>query len=232
MPPKRASDLERCHVNWPINAGHSFATCFPTRIPLPVGGLPPPSFALRSAGSKRQHFLTDDPVPAPVLSRKPKSLQQHNVRKPDETVLELPVPQAMVGSLDRSLTPPTLQPPEICAQARSSFRSQKDLSKDAKSADLYGLLQPRPKSAGPVPVKGAGKTRIQNAVRKTLGKTAASPDLCSYIVLDGQRHNLCQRFQQNRCTSKSCKYKHLCAAKVGGKPCGKTHAAADHPQNS
>ena len=133
MPPKRASDLERCHVNWPINAGHSFATCFPTRIPLPVGGLPPPSFALRSAGSKRQHFLTDDPVPAPVLSRKPKSLQQHNVRKPDETVLELPVPQAMVGSLDRSLTPPTLQPPEICAQARSSFRSQKDLSKDAKT---------------------------------------------------------------------------------------------------
>lgn len=102
----------------------------------------------------------------------------------------------------------------------------------AARADLYGLLQPRPKSAGPVPVKGAGKTRIQNAVRKTLGKTAASPDLCSYIVLDGQRHNLCQRFQQNRCTSKSCKYKHLCAAKVGGKPCGKTHAAADHPQNS
>eukprot|EP00435_Cladocopium_sp_Y103_P059497 s1033_g21.t1 len=72
------------------------------------------------------------------------------------------------------------------------------------------LLLPRPKSAGPAAAKGAGKNSLQNAGKKNLGKTsAASPDLCSFIIIDGQRHNLCQRFQQNRCTSTSCKYKHV-----------------------
>eukprot|EP00435_Cladocopium_sp_Y103_P017113 s1980_g4.t1 len=101
-------------------------------------------------------------------------------------------------------------------------------------ADLYGLLQPRPKTPSILPGKGAGKKGGgNNALVKRIGDKRSSAsttakDLCTYIVLNGERHTLCQRFQQNRCTSKSCKYKHVCAAKVGGKPCGKNHSAEDH----
>lgn len=100
-------------------------------------------------------------------------------------------------------------------------------------ADLYGLLQPRPRLEKPIkPPKPDKQPKDLNKVKKIPDKNAAratsQADLCSYMVVEGVKKPLCQRYQRGNCTSKTCKYLHKCAVKVQGKPCGKAHGAHQH----
>ena len=100
-------------------------------------------------------------------------------------------------------------------------------------ADLYGLLQPRPRFEKPIkPPKPDKQLKDLNKVKKLPDKNAtratSQADLCSYMVVEGAKKPLCQRYQRGNCTSKTCKYLHKCAVKVQGKPCGKAHGAHQH----
>ena len=128
MPPKQAADLDKCPVNWLQDRHPSVGAIFPTRIPLPTGGLPPPFFASRVSLSKRQRQFLDDPLPAPVPARRPKSLDVSAVSAVDKTTTESQVGkllhlQRKSPQLSGSLTLPTEQPPVICAQSRSHLRT-------------------------------------------------------------------------------------------------------------
>ena len=110
----------------------------------------------------------------------------------------------------------------------------------AARADMYGLLQPRPRVSVPAPKvnpspkksgkvkqtqwKGQGE-RVNNRPQQDRTPTQ---DLCTYIMVDGNKQAICQRFQKGSCSSKTCKYAHVCAVKIKGKPCGMKHGANNH----
>ena len=103
-------------------------------------------------------------------------------------------------------------------------------------ADMYGVLQPRPKAPLPKPPKPDPPTKPPKAdplVKKNILKNGSDSgahqmDLCTFMWANGKKQTLCQRFQKGTCNSKSCKYYHACAIKVQGKPCGKNHGAHAH----
>ena len=104
-------------------------------------------------------------------------------------------------------------------------------------ADMHGLLQPRPRSTAPKidktpsPKTPKPKPFAGSPVKKQQLKAAPKSqpnDLATFIYENGAKKPLCQRFQRGACTSKSCKYAHLCAVKIQGKPCGQKHGAHAH----
>lgn len=109
----------------------------------------------------------------------------------------------------------------------------------AARADMYGLLQPRRRVHSPAP-KVTPSPKKPNKVKqhewktkdrtppKVQGDRQGNHDLCTFIVVDGNKKTLCQRYQRGTCSSKTCKFTHLCAVKVGGKPCGQKHGALNH----
>ncbi len=103
-------------------------------------------------------------------------------------------------------------------------------------ADMYGVLQPRPKMVPPVkpdPLTGPPKIPpIKKVKVKPPVKTPVQGNLCTFIYQDGNKKPICQRFQKGTCTSKQCKYAHVCAVKVQGKPCGHKHGAHAHPSRT
>ena len=167
----------------------------------------------------------------------------HTFKKFDQKVFDLTMKKFSPESNLRSVTLPELLEADKCIWAEIISLVAQQWSLDdalheltSVRADLYGLLQPRPKhlGTGSTP-KGPSKQVVKQTLKKPAGDAKASSqgtprNLCSFIVQNNERHSLCQRFQSGRCTSKACKYKHLCAVKMeGGKPCGKGHSAAEHP---
>ena len=105
-------------------------------------------------------------------------------------------------------------------------------------ADLYGLLQPRPRAPQPLTAPPKVKpfkpnANPSNTIKKNFQKQpykqGSEQELCTYVMVDGVKKPLCQRYQKGTCTSKGCKYLHVCAVKVQGKPCNQKHGAHQHP---
>ena len=110
----------------------------------------------------------------------------------------------------------------------------------AARADMYGVLQPRPRAqpvkleraTGPPPPKGgkAPNTQVKKTTLKQAPRQAGKlpTDLATFVYVDNEKKSICQRFQKGTCSSKSCKYAHVCAVKIQGRPCGQKHGAHAH----
>ena len=137
MPPKQASDLIKCKDNWSSIREHSHVASFPKWPPLPVGGLPQLTFSPRATGSKRPHALLDSPLPHTSPGRRPRSLQREPFQgnlAADSARSATASPKQHVETAAASLTWPTKEPPQICAQSRQKFVSQRSLSLLAKTS--------------------------------------------------------------------------------------------------
>lgn len=98
-------------------------------------------------------------------------------------------------------------------------------------ADMFGLLQPRPRQnppKTPAPPKPPKKSPIKKPGLKQSDHSDQPNKLATFIMEEGKKRPLCQRFQKGTCTSKGCKYAHVCAVMVNGKPCGHKHGAHAH----
>ena len=103
-------------------------------------------------------------------------------------------------------------------------------------ADIYGVLQPRPRASPYKPGTTTPPTKqpkdSATPTKKTKVKQSAwkdkAADLATFMFVNGEKKILCQRYQRGNCTSKSCKFTHACAFKVQGRPCGKNHGAHAH----
>ena len=98
-------------------------------------------------------------------------------------------------------------------------------------ADMFGLLQPRPRQhppKTPTPPKPPKKPPIKKPGLKQSEHSDQHTKMATFIMEEGKKRPLCQRFQKGTCTSKVCKYAHVCAVMVNGKPCGHEHGAHAH----
>ena len=103
-------------------------------------------------------------------------------------------------------------------------------------ADIYGVLQPRPRASPYKPGTTTPPTKqprdSATPTKKTKVKQSAwkdkAADLATFMFANGEKKILCQRYQRGNCTSKSCKFTRACAFKVQGRPCGKNHGAHAH----
>ena len=115
-------------------------------------------------------------------------------------------------------------------------------------AELASLLQPRPRltsrsspsgkssnwSFNPSPNSGKGKSSSSSSKGKPQkGKgqgTPSRPQWITEMTVDGEKKQLCMRFQSGKCSlGSNCKFYHGCAYPVGGGlPCGKPHGAMTH----
>ncbi len=102
-------------------------------------------------------------------------------------------------------------------------------------ADMYGVLQPRPRAPPPLKTEpGAGPPKgppIKKPPKPPV-KTTPQGSLCTFVFQNGTKKPICQRFQKGTCSSKQCKYAHVCAVKIQGKPCGQKHGAHAHPSRT
>ena len=166
----------------------------------------------------------------------------HTFKKFDQKVFDLAMKKFAPESNLRAVTMPELLEAdksiwaEIIALVSQNWSLDDALHElSSARADLYGLLQPRPRANVPAAFskgapRGSPKPVVKSALDKKPPKSSGANGLCTFIVQNNEKRTLCQRFQSGRCSSKSCKYQHLCAVKLdGGKPCGKQHSAADHP---
>lgn len=104
--------------------------------------------------------------------------------------------------------------------------------------DLASFLQLRPRvpRAPPTqferPTKGSGKaptpSKGKGKGKSNKGKTNR-PTWVTELQQDGQRKQLCMRFQSGRCSDRKCGFVHACAyPKRDGSACGGAHSAFDH----
>ena len=108
-------------------------------------------------------------------------------------------------------------------------------------SDLATLLQARPripKAPAPVPpFKGGGKFQhdVKGAGKKGKGgksqKGGKGQKWVTETTVNGQKKQLCMRFQTGSCTFPDCKFMHACAMPLGdGTACGQPHSASQHQQ--
>ena len=109
-------------------------------------------------------------------------------------------------------------------------------------SDLATLLQARPRlprSAPPnISLKGSGKTQpeVKGSGKKGKGGKSSKGSgkgqkWVTEMFVNGQRKQLCMRFQTNSCTFSDCKFHHACAMPLSdGTACGQQHSAAQHSQ--
>ena len=111
-------------------------------------------------------------------------------------------------------------------------------------SDMAMLLQARPRMNKPaaVPVKGSGKSSSSWSTSsppqqssgggkkgKAKGKTKGGVKWLTEAVVDGQKKQLCMRYQNGSCTFNDCKFHHGCAyPKADGSACGLSHPAMQH----
>ena len=117
----------------------------------------------------------------------------------------------------------------LLAQKWSLNEALRELT--AIRADLYGVLQPRPKPPSPPAPRQPGPPKppkVKKQHVKGASKGQGDQDLCTFTYVNGTKQSICQRFQKGTCTSRNCKYAHVCAVKIQGKPCGQKHGAHAH----
>ena len=92
-------------------------------------------------------------------------------------------------------------------------------------SDLHALLQPRPEPAQQGKGKGEGKGQ---------GKDPKKGDIVRQMWKDDKSNStlsaaMCIRYNKGICTSKACKFAHLCAIRLpSAQPCGQRHPAHTH----
>eukprot|EP00435_Cladocopium_sp_Y103_P006972 s3697_g2.t1 len=139
----------------------------------------------------------------------------HTFKKFDQKVFDLTMKKFSPESNLRSVTLAELLEADKCIWAEIiSLVSQQWSLDDAlhelssARADLYGLLQPRPRApTSTSSTKGAGKNTVKPGVKKTTEKkfadSSANKSLCTFIIQNGERRTLCQRFQSGRSSKPS-----------------------------
>ena len=111
-------------------------------------------------------------------------------------------------------------------------------------SDMAMLLQARPRMNKPAapPVKGSGKSSSSWSTSstpqpssgggkkgKSKGKTKGGVKWLTEAVVDGQKKQLCMRYQNGSCTFNDCKFHHGCAyPKADESACGLNHPAMQH----
>ena len=58
---------------------------------------------------------------------------------------------------------------------------------------------------------------------KQVWKEKTTSDLATFVYIDNVKKSICQRCQKGTCSSRTCKYAHVCAVKIQGPPCGQKH---------
>ena len=108
-------------------------------------------------------------------------------------------------------------------------------------SDLATLLQARPRlPRAPQPtlqIKGSGKSQLEVKGGGKKGKGGKSAKggkgqkWVTEMMVNGQKKQLCMRFQTGSCTFPDCKFLHACAMPLGdGTACGQAHSASQHQQ--
>ena len=111
-------------------------------------------------------------------------------------------------------------------------------------SEMAMLLQARPRMQRPAvpPPKGSGKGATTNSATpptsssggggkkgKSKGKPKGGVKWLTEAFVDGQKRQLCMRYQNGSCTFSDCKFHHGCAyPKPDGSACGLAHPAMQH----
>ena len=111
-------------------------------------------------------------------------------------------------------------------------------------SDMATMLQARPRLQRPAApmVKGSGKASSPATAPssssapsgggkkgKSKGKQKSGVKWLTEALVDGQRKQLCMRYQNGSCTFSDCKFHHACAyPKPDGTACGLNHPAMQH----